>query len=131
MTRSTKEAALLLSGSSFRSMADETPKAPALAPIHATGLGQTSLTSLLSPMNVISPLSISSPGYGSGMASPVVAFGQQGLNKFDATIVQMRQAQQQQQQQQQVLQQLGLGSGDQTVRSPLPPPIVSIPLPRE
>jgi hypothetical protein len=111
-------------------MADETPKAPALAPIHATGLGQTSLTSLLSPMNNISPLTISSPGYASGMASPVVAFGQQGLNKFDATIVQMRQAQQQQQQQQ-VLQQLGQGSGDQTVRSPLPPPIVSIPLPRE
>lgn len=110
-------------------MADETPKAPALAPIHATGLAQTSLTSLLSPMNSISPLNISSPGYASGMASPVVAFGQQGLNKFDATIVQMRQAQAVQVQAQQ--QPLGQGLGDQIVRSPLPPPIVSIPLPRE
>lgn len=113
---------------------DTTPKPPALAPIHATGLGQTSLTSLLSPMNNISPLNISSPaagGFGSGMASPVVAFGQQGLNKFDATIVQMRQAQQAQQVQQQQAQGVGQGAGDQTVRSPLPPPIVSIPLPRE
>jgi len=105
---------------------DDTPKAPALAAIHANGLGQGSLTSLLSPMNNISPLTISSPGYSSGMASPVVAFGQQGLNKFDATIVQMRQAQQQQAQQQP-----GQGPGDPTVRSALPPPIVSIPLPRE
>lgn len=108
-------------------MADETPKAPALAPIHATGLAHNSLSSLLSPMNSISPLNISSPGYASGMASPVVAFGQQGLNKFDATIVQMRQAQAAQVQ---ALQQ-PLGQGDQGVRSPLPPPIVSIPLPRE
>lgn len=80
-------------------------------------------------MNSISPLNISSPGYASGMASPVVAFGQQGLNKFDATIVQMRQAQAVQVQAQQ--QPLGQGQGDQIVRSPLPPPIVSIPLPRE
>jgi hypothetical protein len=81
-------------------------------------------------MNSISPLNISSPGYASGMASPVVAFGQQGLNKFDATIVQMRQAQAAQAAQVQALQQ-PLGLGDQGVRSPLPPPIVSIPLPRE
>ena len=69
----------------------------------------------------ISPLTIS-PNYTPSMASPSVAgFGQQqtgGLNKFDATIVQMRQA-------------AAGGEGGQGVRSPLPPPIVSIPLPRE
>ena len=132
LTRSTKEAALLLSGSSFRSMADETSQQPPQSqqaikppPLQPTGL-QSSLSSLLSPMN-ISPLTIS-PNYTPSMASPsVAAFSQQqtgGLNKFDATIVQMRQAGQTS----------AGGSGvaeGQAVRSPLPPPIVSIPLPRE
>jgi hypothetical protein len=109
LTRSTKEAALLLSGSSFRSMADEaTPKSLALAPIHSAGL--------VAPM-AISPLSIS-PNY-SAMASPSIAGFPQtqpagGLNKFDERIVQMRNA---------------AVTGEQAVRSP-PPPIVSIPLPR-
>ena len=121
LTRSTKEAALLLSGSSFRSMADETQTAKLPTAILPTGLGQSSLSSLLSPMN-ISPLTIS-PIYTSSVGSPsVAAFPQQqnasGLNKFDATIVQMRQGQ-------------GPPGADQTVRSPPPPPIVSIPLPRE
>jgi len=83
-------------------------------------------------MNNISPLNISSPGYASGMASPVVAFGQQGLNRFDATIVQMRQAQAANAVQVQAQQQpQGQGQGEQIGRSALPPPIVSIPLPRE
>lgn len=130
LTRSTKEAALLLSGSSFRSVADETGQQPPpsqqpvkLPPVQPTGL-QSSLSSLLSPMN-ISPLTIS-PNYTPSTASPSVAgFSQQqtgGLNKFDATIVQMRQAAQ------------GGGGGGmegQAVKSPPPPPIVSIPLPRE
>lgn len=96
LTRSTKEAALLLSGSSFRSTADEAPKPP-LAPIHSTGLGQSSLSSILSPMN-ISPLTIS-PNYTPSITSPnVTGFPQQqqqggGLNKFDATFVQIRQQQ--------------------------------------
>jgi hypothetical protein len=122
LTRSTKEAALLLSGSSFRSMADETPKPQNLAPIHATAIGQASLSSLLSPMN-ISPLTIS-PNYTPSIASPAVgSFTQQQagmLNKFDATIVQMR-----------AQGQMGPPGGDQTMRSLPPPPIVSIPLPRE
>jgi hypothetical protein len=99
LTRSTKEAALLLSGSSFRSMDDtgNTPKPQALAP--------QSLSSMLSPMNI---------SQYTGMGSPsAVSFSQERVNKFDATIVQMRNAGQ-----------------EQTVRSP-PPPIVSIPLPRE
>jgi hypothetical protein len=122
LTRSTKEAALLLSGSSFRSTADETPKPPS---IHSTGLGQSSLSSILSPMN-ISPLTIS-PNYTPSTASPSVgSFPSQqpqqgtGLNKFDATIVQMRQQQGQ-----------GPPGAETTVKSPPLPPIVSIPLPRE
>jgi hypothetical protein len=43
---------------------------------------------------------------------------QGGLNKFDATIVQMRQGQ-------------GPPGADPSARNPLPPPIVSIPLSRE
>ena len=130
LTRSTKEAALLLSGSSFRSTADEAPKPTAVAPIHSTGL-QSSLSSLLSPTNV-SPLTIA-PNYTSSIASPgIVSFTQQqqqqsggALNKFDATIVQMRQQQAQ-----------GHCSVETTTttmaqRNPLPPPIVSIPLSRE
>ena len=126
LTRSTKEAALLLSGSSFRSTADETPKPPALASIHSTGLSQSSLSSILSPMN-ISPLTIS-PNYTPSTASPSVgSFPSQqsqqgaGLNKFDATIVQMRQQQGQG----------PPGAETTTVKSPPLPPIVSIPLPRE
>lgn len=131
LTRSTKEAALLLSGSSFRSTADETSKPP-LAPIHSTGLGQSSLSSLLSPMN-ISPLTMS-PNYTPSNTSPnASAFSQPqqqqqqqqqggGLNKFDATIVQIRQQQQGPP---------GAEGGSATVKSPPPPPIVSIPLPRE
>ena len=124
LTRSTKEAALLLSGSSFRSTADETQpfKPPVQATAPPTGLGQSSLSSLLAPMN-ISPLTIS-PNYTPSVGSPsVAAFPQQqaaGVNKFDVTNVQIRQGQ-------------GLSSteGNQMVRSPPPPPIVSIPLPRE
>jgi len=128
LTRSTKEAALLLSGSSFRSMADEVAQAPkpSTTPLPTSGLAQSSLSSLLSPMS-ISPLSIS-PNYTPSIASPSIATfpagGQQGLNKFDAAIVQMRQQQQQGGQG-------PTGNGEQTVRSPPPPPIVSIPLPRE
>jgi hypothetical protein len=64
----------------------------------------------------ISPLSITSnyPAMGSPAAGSFS--GGQGLNKFDATIVQMRNA--------------ATGTGEHTMRSP-PPPIVSIPLPRE
>jgi hypothetical protein len=102
-------------------MADENPKPQNLAPIHAAAIGQASLSSLLSPMN-ISPLTIS-PNFTPSVASPAVgSFVQQQpgmLNKFDATIVQMRPQGQ-----------MGPPGGDQTVRSP-PPPIVSIPLPRE
>jgi hypothetical protein len=147
LTRSTKEAALLLSGSSFRSMAEDptiannaqqppqgpppmgppsqpVPKPVVITQIPSSGIGATSLSSLLSPMN-ISPMPIS-PNYtpGGGTASPSIAAfpngqGTAGLNKFDATIVQMR-AQGSQGGEQ--------GSG---VKSPPPPPIVSIPLPRE
>jgi hypothetical protein len=150
LTRSTKEAALLLSGSSFRSMAEDpqppatttnsqqpllgpppmgppnlpVPKPVVITQIPASGIGATSLSSLLSPMN-ISPMTIS-PNYttGGGTASPSIAAfpsgqGTAGLNKFDATIVQMRA---------QVSQGSEQGSG---VKSPPPPPIVSIPLARE
>jgi hypothetical protein len=145
LTRSTKEAALLLSGSSFRSMAEDptitnnaqppqgpspmgppsqpVPKPVVITQIPSSGIGATSLSSLLSPMN-ISPMAISPNYTPGGTASPsVTAFpsgqGTAGLNKFDATIVQMR-AQGSQGGEQ--------GSG---VKSPPPPPIVSIPLPRE
>jgi hypothetical protein len=97
-------------------MADEMQSSKP-TPTHSTGL-QSSLSSLLSPMN-ISPLTIS-PNYTPSIGSPsVTTFPTQqgGLNKFDATIVQMRQGQ-------------GL-PGTESVRSPPPPPIVSIPLPRE
>ena len=91
-------------------MADETPKPP-VASNHSTGLGQSSLSSLLSPMN-ISPSTPSSSFSPSG-----------GLNKFDATIVQMRQQQQGPP---------GAEGGMATsMKSPPPPPIVSIPLSRE
>lgn len=140
LTRSTKEAALLLSGSSFRSMAEQDqqqppsqqqqqpqqaqqpqPLKPQMLP---AGLGQTSLSSLLSPMN-ISPLTIS-PNYTPTTASPSFAAfpagtqgtGQGGLNKFEATIVTHMRAQ-------------GSQGGEQGVRSPPQPPIVSIPLPRD
>jgi hypothetical protein len=121
LTRSTKEAALLLSGSSFRSMADETPRIT--TPLQPIPLSQPSLSSLLSPMS-ISPLTIS-PNYTPAVSSPsVAAFPQAtsgataGLNKFDATIVQMKAAQ-------------ALPGADPTLRNQPPPPIVSIPLPRE
>jgi len=72
----------------------------------------------------ISPLTMS-PNYTPAVSSPSAgAFPQgsvgatAGLNKFDASNVQMRAAQ-------------GPPGGDQTVRNQLPPPIVSIPLPRE
>jgi hypothetical protein len=129
LTRSTKEAALLLSGSSFRSTADENPKPPPPASIHPTGLGQSSLSSLLSPMN-ISPLTIS-PNYTPSTASPSIGSfpspqqqqQQQngGLNKFDPSIVQMRQQQGQG----------PPGAETTTMKNLPPPPIVSIPLPRE
>lgn len=117
LTRSTKEAALLLSGSSFRSMADDalTSKPQMLAPIHSAGLGQASLNSLLSPMN-ISPLAMS-PNYTAMQSPNATGFQQGGLNKFDATIVQMRQN-------------AAAAAAEGSMRSP-PPPIVSIPLPRE
>jgi hypothetical protein len=106
LTRSTKEAALLLSGSSFRSMADET-QTPKTVP-HPTGLSQSSLSSILSPMN-ISPLTIS-PNYTPNITSPVAPI-------FPTTTiketVQIRQ---------------GQPPGAERVAAP---PIVSIPLPRE
>jgi hypothetical protein len=132
LTRSTKEAALLLSGSSFRSMADETPKPPP-APTHSAGLVQASLSSILSPTNISS---LTTSNYTPAVPSPsVTAFpitqtGQQQqqllpgvLNKVDATTVQMKQAG--------GVSQGGPPGADSTARSPPPPPIVSIPLPRE
>jgi hypothetical protein len=68
----------------------------------------------------ISPSTIS-PNYTPSITNSNVL--QQGLNKFDATIVQMRQQQQ------------GPPGAEGTavtaVKSPPPPPIVSIPLSRE
>ena len=139
LTRSTKEAALLLSGSSFRSMAEQDQQQPPsqqqqqqaqhAQPLKPqtlpAGVGQFS--SLLSPMN-ISPLTIS-PNYTPTTASPSVAAfptgtqgtGQGGLNKFDAAIATHMRAQSSQ----------GGEQGVVGVRSPPQPPIVSIPLPRE
>ena len=145
LTRSTKEAALLLSGSSFRAMDDSaiTPKpSTTLAPIHAAGLGQPgSSQTALSPMGIsplnISPLNVSplpvNPNYAvPAVSSPAgVAFGavqNGGLNKFDATIVQMRQGSVATQGAA-AIQTAGV-EGQQSVRPPAPP-IVSIPLPRE
>ena len=100
-------------------MADE-PQASKPAPMQQPpGIAQASLSSLLSPLN-ISPMKMS-PNYTPALSSPGGAgfpSHQSGLNKFDATIVQVRQAQ-------------GPPGADQGVRSPPPPPIVSIPLPRE
>jgi hypothetical protein len=101
-------------------MADDvTLKPQMLAPIHSAGLGQASLNSLLSPMN-ISPLAMS-PNYTAMQSPSATGFQQGGLNKFDATIVQMRQN---------AAAAAAAAAADGSVRSP-PPPIVSIPLPRE
>lgn len=111
------------------------PKPPP-APSHSAGLAQASLTSILSPTS-ISSLTTSS-NYTPAVASPSIAAfqiaqaGQQqqqqrqqqgALNKSDAIIVQMKQAG--------GISQGGPPGADSTVRGPLPPPIVSIPLPRE
>jgi hypothetical protein len=100
-------------------MADEPPFAKPTPAQQQTGIAQASLSSLLSPMN-ISPLTISHNYTPSATSPSAAAFPAQqtGLNKFDASIGQGRQG-------------LGPTGADQGVRSPPPPPIVSIPLPRE
>jgi hypothetical protein len=102
LTRSTKEAALLLSGSSFRSMADETS-----TPKPHSGNTPSSLSSILSPMN-ISPMTIS-PNYTPSIVSPNMPTFPVGSKEN----VQIRQ---------------GPPGAEGRMQAP---PIVSIPLPRE